>query len=99
MPECANFQKICPFHKNRAVNLHFIMKNRPERLISFLVVWLTMFSCVDAWGQNSYLTAPKKDFSRISLPGTTLRRMSGNPDRTKGLDLTWGVIFARSMDS
>jgi hypothetical protein len=35
-----NFQKIRRFHKNRAVNLHTIMKNRSQRKISFLVVLL-----------------------------------------------------------
>jgi hypothetical protein len=64
------FKKICPFHKNRAVNLHKFMKNRPERLISFLVVWLTMFSCIYSRGQNSYAQLLKVDFLQLKYPGS-----------------------------
>jgi hypothetical protein len=66
----ANFQKIRPFHKNRAVNLHTIMKNQPQRLISFLVVWLTMFSCVLARGQSFSPPTWENDFLEIPLPGS-----------------------------
>jgi hypothetical protein len=47
------------------------MINRPERLICFLVVWLTMFSCVNGWGQNPYQAMLKKDFSILQYPGTS----------------------------
>jgi hypothetical protein len=45
------------------------MKNRPERLISFLVVWLTMFSCIWASGQIPVLRAPERDFLQLKYPG------------------------------
>jgi hypothetical protein len=47
------------------------MKNRPERQISFLVVWLTMFSCISGNGQN-LLKKPDLgvDFKHLWLPGT-----------------------------
>jgi hypothetical protein len=75
------------------------MNNRQQRLNFFLVVWFTMISCVSGWGQNPYPIVLKKDFSRLSLPGTTALQMSSNPDRLRGLDLTWGVVFVRSMNS
>jgi hypothetical protein len=74
------------------------MKNRPERIISFLVVWLTMFSYGVAWGQNHYSIGLEKDFSRVSLPGTKPLQMTSNPARIRGLDINRGV-FARSIDS
>ena len=45
------------------------MKNRQERLICFLVVWLTMFSCVHVRGQKSYEQSLKKDFLQLRYPG------------------------------
>jgi hypothetical protein len=45
------------------------MKNRPERQICFLVVWLTMFSFLTGWGQNPYGKGLKKDFLRVPYPG------------------------------
>jgi hypothetical protein len=94
-----NIQKIRPFHKNRAVNLHFIMKNRQERQISFLVVWLTMFSCISAHAQNllkKVNMAP--DFKHLSLPGHTVQYPSYSTD-INGLNLSWGMIVERSMNS
>ena len=73
MSEGANFQKICPFHKNRAVNLHLIMKNRHQRRISFLVVWLTMFSSLVVWGQNPSSSLAKRDFRLLIYPGNSIR--------------------------
>ena len=50
------------------------MKNRPERLFCFLVVWLTMFSCIWVQGQTYSPEGLKKDFLQILLPG-----MPGGP--------------------
>jgi hypothetical protein len=47
------------------------MKNRPERLICFLVVWLTMFSYISVKGQNiSKKTDLAPDFKHLWLPGS-----------------------------
>ena len=45
------------------------MKNRPERLICFLVVWLTMFSFNWGSGQIPYPQMLKNDFSWSKYPG------------------------------
>jgi hypothetical protein len=45
------------------------MKNRPQRLISFLVVWLTMFSCIRVSAQIPHPGSPEKDFLRLRYPG------------------------------
>ena len=45
------------------------MKNRPERKISFLVVWLTMFSCILGYGQVFYKMELKADFLKLNYPG------------------------------
>ena len=47
------------------------MKNRPERQISFLVVWLTMFSCICTQGQVCYPRAEKIAFLQLKYPGPT----------------------------
>jgi hypothetical protein len=90
MREMADFQKIRNFHKNRAVNLHVIMKNRQQRHISFLVVWLTMFSCFTGWGQNYCPTLPKVDFLRLSYPGniSPVPTQIVGPNGQKGAGLT-----------
>jgi hypothetical protein len=75
------------------------MNNRQERLYFFLVVWFTMISCVNGWGQNISVITSEKDFARLTLPGTKALQMSRNTDRMKGLDLTWGVVFKRSINS
>ena len=76
------------------------MKNWPQRLISFLVVWLTMFSCISLKGQNllkkDNLTP---DFKHLLMPGMYAQFQSSNSDYIGGLDLSWGIIFARSMKS
>jgi hypothetical protein len=47
------------------------MKNRPERKISFLVVWLTMFSFISGNGQILLKkTDMSPDFKHLWLPGT-----------------------------
>jgi hypothetical protein len=45
------------------------MMNRPERLISFLVVWLTMFSCICVRGQKPYSAGLGMDFLQLKYPG------------------------------
>jgi hypothetical protein len=77
----ANFQKIPPIHKNRAVNLHLIMINRAERLFFFLVVWLTMFSCISAQAQNSLKRGSKIDFLQLKYPGGSVDK--SGPDAIK----------------
>ena len=96
MSEGANFQKICPFHKNRAVNLHLIMKNRPQRQISFLVVWLTMFSCIWVSGQNPYPLRMKKEFSNLLLPGPAAYPLGINTVHTGNSEVRREVLFAGS---
>lgn len=44
------------------------MKNRPERKISFLVVWLTMFSCILGYGQVFNKKELKAGFSKPNDP-------------------------------
>ena len=51
------------------------MKNRPERLISFLVVWLTMFSSIWGSGQIPYAQDQKKVFLRLPYPGQPVDRI------------------------
>lgn len=48
------------------------MKNRPQRQISFLVVWLTMFSFLPGWGQNPGGFGVKQAFLRLPEPGAPL---------------------------
>jgi hypothetical protein len=71
------------------------MKNRPQRQISFLVVWLTMFSFLNGWGQKPYRAGAKIDFSHLILPGTRMREMTHNSDYSGGVDLACGVIFVK----
>lgn len=80
--------KICPLHKNRAVNLHNIMKNQSQRLISFLVVWFTMFSCASVAGQSFSAGGRKIDFLQIPAPGSTSGKSTAEracvlPDRSR----------------
>ena len=48
------------------------MNNRLERLISFLVVWLTMFSFNDLCAQNSFTEGIKRDFYHLQYPGISM---------------------------
>ena len=50
------------------------MTNRAERLIFFLVVWLTMFSCIPAKAQNSFKKSPEIDFLQLKYPGRAADR-------------------------
>jgi hypothetical protein len=93
------FLKKRPFHKNRAVNLHFIMKNRPERLICFLVVWLTMFSFKTGWGQNPYASgvsgrnmAQNPGFNQVRLPGEKAGFVSRNKENSGIFDLSGSPV-------
>jgi hypothetical protein len=80
------------------------MKNRPERLICFLVVWLTMFSCISGKGQNISKKAElSPDFKHLWLPGTNaMFNISKTQARSYGgmygsLMLSSGIILARTM--
>jgi hypothetical protein len=46
------------------------MKNRAERKIFFLVVWLTTISCIFGYGQDFYKMGIKKDFLGLTYPGS-----------------------------
>jgi len=54
------------------------MNNRLQRLNFFLVVWFTMISCLNGWGQNNGLIKPKKDFLDIRFPGASLTQCYPN---------------------
>jgi hypothetical protein len=77
------------------------MKNRPERLICFLVVWLTMFSCISGKGQNISKKAElTPDFKHLYLPGTNAVKrafIAQGYDRRGDLDQPWGIILGRSF--
>jgi hypothetical protein len=76
------------------------MKNRPERQISFLVVWLTMFSCISGNGQNlSKKVDLAPDFKHLWLPGTNAQLRGSYGDYRAGLNLSQGLIFERSLSS
>jgi hypothetical protein len=78
------------------------MKNRPERKISFVVVWLTMFSCISGQGQNLLKKEGlTPDFKHLWLPGANAQvrgyevqmyvgHWSGHPY------LSWGAVFAKT---
>jgi hypothetical protein len=73
------------------------MKNLQQRIISFLVVWLTMFSSIYATAQNSYRSALKRDFLHLSLPGTKIQKMTQNTDyHPDGPDLAYGSLIVTS---
>ncbi len=77
------------------------MKNRPERLICFLVVWLTMFSCISGRGQNISKKAElAPDFKHLWLPGSNIEARSNQPgmgSQNSHLDPSQGVILERTM--
>ena len=76
------------------------MKNRPERLICFLVVWLTMFSCISGSGQNISKKRTGTDFKHLCLPGAyaVKQAFTGIRDTVEmgDLDPTWGIILDKS---
>jgi hypothetical protein len=45
------------------------MNNRQQRLNFFLVVWFTMISFLNGWGQNISDIRPKTDFLDLRYPG------------------------------
>jgi hypothetical protein len=55
------------------------MNNRPQRHICFLVVWLTMFSCMIAHAQKDFQQGQKKDFLLLIYPVTPATRFNLNP--------------------
>ncbi len=79
------------------------MKNRPERLIFFLVVWLTMFSCISG---NAQILLKKTeltpDFKHLWLPGSNITERAfwsetWEHNRGNQLDQSWGIVFAKSI--
>jgi len=75
------------------------MKNRPERKFSFLVVWLTMFSCISGNGQNMLKkTDSGTDFKHLSLPGSHVQGLGPNPHNKAERDLSREVILAGVMN-
>jgi hypothetical protein len=77
------------------------MKNRPERLICFLVVWLTMFSCISGKGQIILKkTDLTPDFKHLWLPGSDAEASHIEARRWSlhgHLDRSWGVVLAKTM--
>jgi hypothetical protein len=69
------------------------MNNRQERLYFFLVVWFTMISCLNAWGQNISAVRPKKDFLELKYPGALHDHLYSNSPIYKSL-----VVFATSRE-
>jgi len=51
------------------------MNNRQQRLYFFLVVWFTMISFENGWGQNSNVLRPKTTFLDLSYPGTPVTKL------------------------
>ncbi len=82
-------------HKNHAVNLHLIMNNRQERLICFLVVWFTMFSCTFVCAQNPYQQGIKKDFSGVRLPGSGKEIKPNDAGNYGPLPFFWQSVTAQ----
>ena len=74
------------------------MKNRPERIIFFLVVWLTMFSFLKGWGQKPYPKGSGKDFSHLILPGSNIQEMTRHTGYTGGFDLVYGSVFGSTLN-
>ena len=74
------------------------MKNRPERKICFLVVWLTMISCISVHGQDLYKMGIKKDFSYLIYPGAIFEEINTSGG-WKGTRLSeGGWLFRRQSD-
>jgi len=77
------------------------MKNRLKRKISFLVVWLTMFSCFSGNGQKRLGKADlAPDFKHLSLPGAN-QESQAPPAQLYGLglmhiDLSWIAVLERT---
>jgi hypothetical protein len=76
------------------------MKNRPQRLISFLVVWLTMFSCLSLSGQNLFKKDDlSPDFKHLWLPGVHAQFQGPDLKNPGGPGLSSGILLAGSMNS
>jgi hypothetical protein len=59
-----------------------------------------MFSCISGLGQNLLKKGDLgPDFQHLELPGTYAQWQGSNPDYTGGLDLSWGILFTRAMNT
>jgi hypothetical protein len=78
------------------------MKNRPQRLFFFLVVWLTMFSCICGKAQNLLKINPWAiDFRHLPLLGTRPEFRtygSARPVLEPVGNLSWQDLLAGSMN-
>jgi hypothetical protein len=54
------------------------MINRLQRLYFFLVVWFTMISLQNGWGQNISPLMPKKNFLDLQYPGRSPSKLYAN---------------------
>jgi hypothetical protein len=78
------------------------MKNRPERIIFFLVVWLTMFSCLNGWGQKSAAGGPEMDFLQLKYPGKAgdkLGLKSPVSSQNEGIPRPLKPFFSQDLNS
>lgn len=73
------------------------MKNRAERKIFFLVVWLTTISCISGYGQDFYKMGIKKDFLGLAYPGSGVRS-TGQPRFNLYPDPYGGPVFKSNAD-
>jgi len=73
------------------------MKNWSQRLKCFLVVWLTMISCICARSQDFNKMGINKDFLKLIYPGTEGLKMSANTDY-RLLNLTSNAVFNYKND-
>ncbi len=62
------------------------MINWAERLFFFLVVWLTMFSCIYTQAQNSFKKGSKIDFLQLKYPGRAADRTGPDPVKSSKND-------------
>ena len=73
------------------------MKNRPERIIFFLVVWLTMFSFLSGWGQKLAPGEPGMDFLQLKYPGITVDKFglkSSISPQNEGIPIPVNTFFS-----
>jgi hypothetical protein len=73
------------------------MKNRPERLICFLVVWLTMFSCIWVQGQTFSMQGQKIDFLQVPPPGKMVAQTGQKPPLLDEIPLKMNYSSAFSL--
>jgi hypothetical protein len=70
------FLKIRPNHKNRAVNLHTIMKKRRKRKISFIVAYLILALTVNLKAQQTIFRPSEILPAKLELKGNSLSNPS-----------------------